>query len=492
MRENKFIFGTSIAPFDIEKQKRAINSWIQCGVKIISYNAEEEIVVLEKEFPEVTFIKAERDTREVFGKPYTYMYDLIKMICQEAEDDALCVIINSDIVLNGFTENIKKVIIENSNQSLIYAHRQDVLDLANLAESKTSIDGIDIFFFKKDLIDILEDDGLVIGQPVWDYWLPLVCKLKGKRLVELKNPIGYHLVHPVRYQSGVEEEFCEKLSCKYLGEKENKTLEFREEILSFFTQTDKSICYVNPSVEEKSVLVIVEKRDLRTVESLLNQTHTNLRIYFGKWEEVEGEAIKEEYILIATEGIRYHATFLQIMIEQLETKHVNSLTSIVNLIMEENNQEKESIWVGSINCKEYKHINQKLIRGCTLFKVKELIEDKGELTITSSELQLVNYSMKHFLTKQLMQYKRYWITPAGKQTQTLLKRMKQDEQYIIGVLDNNPMMYEKKVMGFNCFPINKASELKEDEAIIINSKLYNKVLYEQLKKIVPTEKIIIF
>ena len=73
----KILIATSIAPFEIENQRKAIDSWIEAGFEVISVNTISELELLKKDFPDIHFIEAKRDASTEKGRPLIYVYDIL-------------------------------------------------------------------------------------------------------------------------------------------------------------------------------------------------------------------------------------------------------------------------------------------------------------------------------------------------------------------------------------------------------------------------------
>lgn len=167
----KIIVATSIQPNRIELQKMAINTWLKVGFKVVSLNTKEEVDMLEQYFPNVQFQIVERSAKDRYGKPYIYIYDFMRYL--DSTDVEICGIINSDIHFRDVKNDFIDFIREEASNSLVYGHR---LDVNNIDDSYGNLsNGVDYFFFDKNLISIYKDDGLCMGQPAWDWWM--VCVL---------------------------------------------------------------------------------------------------------------------------------------------------------------------------------------------------------------------------------------------------------------------------------------------------------------------------
>jgi ADP-heptose:LPS heptosyltransferase len=180
---------------EIEKQARAIESWVKLGFRPVSINCIEEIDALRESFPQVEFVPAKRDAREVFGKPLIYFDDFLEYF--RRGDFEFGGIVNSDIFLAG-DEGVIPFIESQARDSLVYGSRIDV-DSRGILEGQVYEQGFDFFFFHKSLIPHIPKSEFCIGAPWWDYWAPLIAALEGFQIKRLVGPFAYHVRHRFRW-----------------------------------------------------------------------------------------------------------------------------------------------------------------------------------------------------------------------------------------------------------------------------------------------------
>ena len=186
---------TSIAPGQLAKQVNAIKSWIKLGFDVVSINCKEEIETLKGAFPNIRFIQAKRDARNILGRPFIYFDDILEYLMQT--DSEICGIINSDVYLAG-DENIVSFIRSQAKNSLVYGARTEVDSLENMS-GQVYEKGFDFFFFDKSLISHFPKSDFCIGATWWDYWMPLIPILAGCPVKKLVSPFAYHVRHPYKW-----------------------------------------------------------------------------------------------------------------------------------------------------------------------------------------------------------------------------------------------------------------------------------------------------
>jgi hypothetical protein len=201
------LVATSIGPNRIEIQKSAINTWLNAGLNVVSLNTKEEVDILKPYFPDIQFHVVDRSAKEKYGKPYIYIYDFMRYL--KSTDYKVVGIINSDIQFKDVNQGTVNIIYEEALDSLVYGHRMDVNDIND--SYGTLSNGVDYFFFDKNLIDIYQDDGLCMGRPAWDWWMVCVPASKNKTTKRILNPIGYHVTHPQQWNQNLNQYLIESI-----------------------------------------------------------------------------------------------------------------------------------------------------------------------------------------------------------------------------------------------------------------------------------------
>lgn len=206
---------TSIALFNIEKQKITVKSWKDFGFNVISVNIEEEIAILGNEFPEVKFVVAQRDSRKINGKPLVYIMDLLSALA--ATDSTVCGIVNADILIRvANKENFTTFISREAVGSFLFGSRINIADEQQYSGHEYS-EGFDFFFFERQNTQIFENFDFCLGAPWWDYWLPLVPLLNDCNVKRLISPVAFHVVHEERWSQSSWQYYGNQLNL-YLNE----------------------------------------------------------------------------------------------------------------------------------------------------------------------------------------------------------------------------------------------------------------------------------
>jgi hypothetical protein len=186
---------TSVAPHNVENQRRAIDSWLRAEFSVTSLNSEAEIDQCRELFPELNFHPVTRDASAECGRPLVYLDDVFAFLKKNGAE--ICGLINSDIHLRADEASVSYV-VEQARGSLLMTCRTDVESLES-RNGEVFKHGIDVFFFDREIIDLVPSSKFCLGQPWWDYWLPS-CILGMQRQIALKL-VTFPFIAHIRHSS---------------------------------------------------------------------------------------------------------------------------------------------------------------------------------------------------------------------------------------------------------------------------------------------------
>jgi hypothetical protein len=178
---------TSISPTNIDNQKRAINTWLNLGYKVISINSKNDIVLLKSYF-NVEFLETNQIGNE-FGKDYVRVNAFTNWI----KNNESALIINSDIEINKSFE------IEPKKCQITIFTRNDYT--STYSDSKSFISGFDAFFLTPEFCKEIPNSRLCLGQCHWDYFIPLLAIRNCYQLNSPKKSHLYHKIHKLQYDN---------------------------------------------------------------------------------------------------------------------------------------------------------------------------------------------------------------------------------------------------------------------------------------------------
>jgi len=323
---NSIAVMTTIAPFNIDNQRKAINSWLDAGFKVMSYNCPEEIEKLIPHFGDVEFVEAKRDARKEYGKPYVYFIDIIEFFKKSTYK--VCGIINSDIHLKGVNQNIIDFIMDEAKSSLVFGQRVDIDTFDDLSGSMYI--GFDYFFFDRKITGIYPEEKFCIGQPVWDYWIIFVAAINNIKAKKMINHIAYHITHGQNWSEETNNSLTDVILGKYMGFLGKETTSHEElyrEYKRYVFHKNEDI-YCNTSDKESSILVVYNDRGVKDIDrsntyrSILSQKYSNYRIVRGTLETLDIKSIKEDMVYYISEGYIARSNFLRIMSESMKDKEL--------------------------------------------------------------------------------------------------------------------------------------------------------------------------
>jgi hypothetical protein len=171
-------------------QKACVDSWRRAGFDIVSLNCAREIHELEALGYELRY-------QEVTGERPT-IADLLSAIRASARPVAG--IINADVLLVN-QPTVLDAVMDRAVGGIVIAERMNI-DPTGRRLTWQTCHGFDAFFFSTDPLSRIDTKcQLLLGEPWWDYCLPLAYAAAGARLMTAGVPLIYHLDHPQKWRS---------------------------------------------------------------------------------------------------------------------------------------------------------------------------------------------------------------------------------------------------------------------------------------------------
>lgn len=475
---NAITIGTSISPKNIEKQKQAIQSWIDVGFHVFSYNAPDEMAQIRDNFPGVEFIAADRDARCEKGRPLVYLYDILQQL--KLTGNNVVGIINSDIHLWNIDGEMFAYLYEQAQSSLIYAHRHDV-DTLHQKLGEPYI-GLDFFLFDRRLIDMYQDDGLVLGGCAWDYYMVFIARLFGYNAKLFQNPIAYHLRHAQTWSDWEDYNTKRRICQKYLGEASARAVRRMDDAVR--DNTHSIFKAVVESDDSKGILVIVpaDLKNSCTLSSIQESACANKHIIAGNVQTFDLSKAVEDYVLIACDGIIYNKNFLP-----LALTYLNCGCDFVSFDLEIKREEQPFFFVHANELLQ----TESLSRGCTVFRRDWLCGSKSNATPVYGRLSERLAAMDYicYLQHTLLGRGKMYFYGGGMNCGYILKNCNLQKGQVVGILDTNPAIHGTQICGIPVSGISAIDD-KDDIIIFITALEYELVIYEMLKTFLPKERII--
>lgn len=169
--------------------RKVLQSWVQFGLRIVCVQTTAEVKELRSEVPEVSEW-VECDELSEHSKPSQRIYRLLRVA---VEKNTPILLINSDCELHGSNLWIP------ASRKIIVWQRRNYTDVPG--DGSLELDGLDAFLVWPEHAACVNDIGLAIGRPFWDYWLPYLIESLGFQIDWRPEPLIYHRAHPIRWSN---------------------------------------------------------------------------------------------------------------------------------------------------------------------------------------------------------------------------------------------------------------------------------------------------
>lgn len=414
--------------YEIQKQIKAMQTWKDMGFEVISCNVAKEIELLQPFFQQITFVELQRSGEEQTGKPFPYIYDILRALqcnCQSVCE--LCGIINSDIFLKNMSADALKAYLSSNPDSILILHRYDIEDESDVT-GEYYFSGIDAFFFLNNYLHFFSDQGFMLGRPEWDHWFLGEAVKAGMQVKEIKNKIAFHIKHKQRWTSS------ESNSMGNRGKKKNLCM------------NDEYYYQTNEIMADLSNRILLENDFLKENEN----TVTSNEYYY---EDIDRQKIlkweRENYKNAeATESVG-----LMYFKEQKAYR-------ICALHREIESQMKGKLSLGAVYPNER---NKGTILRYIDFKKLDFVENLG----------------------------RVYIYPAGRAARLLLDCMDTYHIPVMGLIDRDKSLWGTQCQGHKIFGLDALADKNSFDHVLIATNLYVNEIYNSLIEIVDKEKLIV-
>lgn len=179
---------TSISPRRKERQQKCIQSWLMLGCTVTAVQTTEEISIIQQDYPEVNFVVTDR-VGTVFNRPNLVSINVL--LDQAREEDIL--ILNSDVEIRTTVGELNRVWHPIDSNTLMMGIRWEEDPVTK--SLKLLKYGIDAFLITPQIASDLNDIGMTMGCPAWDYWIPIHLQRKGYKIHTSKHLSLFHEIH---------------------------------------------------------------------------------------------------------------------------------------------------------------------------------------------------------------------------------------------------------------------------------------------------------
>lgn len=185
---------TTLSPRRIDRQKKCINTWINHGCEVTAVQESTEADHIASLFPSVSVVPTDK-TATRFGKPTFVRVSALLEQCSKQPG----LIINSDIEMTGGADVVHRHWEAEELMTLKCGVRSDYNQV--LKRPKVFKWGIDAFWVTPEIAENIDDIGLAVGIPCWDYWLPMHFHLLGWKISTSWSPALLHENHKQRWSN---------------------------------------------------------------------------------------------------------------------------------------------------------------------------------------------------------------------------------------------------------------------------------------------------
>lgn len=478
---------TSIAPKNIENQKKALQTWIESGFDIISCNVKKEIELVKAEFPEVEFVEMKRDGHELMGKPCPYIYDMLQVLKERA--DEICGIVNSDIHLRNFTQEMYQTVWKDAHEEIHFMRRNDVESIEDITKMKYDMffGGIDVFIFQKKDIECIQDDGLLMGQAMWDYWLPIMFCENGKKVREILNPVIFHVKHELGWNDDITRQLSDKICGKHF---KNSSLDdsvnfLKEKFFRILSMPNIGKCLEMERLENKEILITCKPEHKEKMRKRISaQTHKCIKVV----DENEIETISYDYAIRLPYDLEIDNAFVSTVIWIMETFQ----EAIIHVMPYARGKLSKELEIGNCCTVALKRLQKELEAICAWKKGTTIEKDIKLCTtcicsICIEDDEKIIWEREKFSGKVL-------VYPAGYMARKWVKRYRNIAKNveILGFVDSMKKMQGIDVDGISVFSPEIISKQENYDKVLVVSNIYQEEIYEMLREIIPEEKIVVW
>lgn len=414
---------------EIEKQRKAMQTWKDAGFDVISCNVKEEIDKLQVVFPQVVFVELSRSGKEKTGKPFPYIYDILQALNNNIRtQNEVCGIINSDIFLKNLSGNTIREYLAMHNDTVLIMHRYDIEDELD-AKGEYYFSGIDAFFFMGNYLHAFPDMGFMLGRPEWDHWFLYEAVKFGMQVREIKNKIAFHIKHKQRWTPA---DSNKMVTSKV---KKNDVICFDEE---YYYQT-------NVLMSDLSNRILLSADGMKNDNSVIKEG--------GYYYDIDRELLLDW---------------------EKEVFHQIDIPESVGIVYFKDN-------------KAYRvcALHRELIdKQDGMFSLGEIFpNERGKGSI----LKYIDFRDLDFV-KELG---RVYVYPAGRAARLLIDCLDTYNIPVIGMVDRDASLWGKKYRGKEIFDLSVLDKTDDYDHVLVATNLYVKEIYESLCKKVLENRIIV-
>lgn len=473
---NDIVVGTSLAPFDIEKQIECLNSWVYNGIRVIVFNTAEEIDNLKGFIGDIDikFYPIQRDAYNISGKHLPFMQDILDVTANETSQ--VCGYLNSDLFLYNFDEELFNFICNETAESALISHRNEIDgadDYKNL-NCEINFDGIDAFFVDKHIADGLFGDESFV-QTTWDGFLIAHCRRNNIRVKTLLNPIFFHCRHKVRWNYDRVEKSYTFLSEKYYEGKRTWRDFYLERYETYF---DYSIDVGYSSKRESTVLIVVDPEEIDHMKEFC-EDHLQGRKYSVECNSVNSD--KYDVVVSVPKGMRLRDPFFEYVDFVFDKHDINEL--IIGAFFSSHIEGKHIYNQLNRSIQLLKELNQNENACVNIHQTRKSIACKTKTARIVYPICYREINLSDACIQKIVLRSPLYIFPAGYSAGVWYAINKEKMPVDIeGFLDSDPGKDGKEMAGKSISGFSELHQITADKTIIVCTKYYYNEIHSLLEE----------
>jgi len=178
-----------------QRQEECLKSWVAAGMNIVAVNQSNEF----DSMPWLSSIAKQCISGEIavgYDRP---VQKVVALLRAGILTGGAFMVINSDIQVIGDVSPLNAALKMADRLTIGVRWNHD--KAAGVQTARLEAAGLDVFLMTPELAATVEDIGLGIGKPTWDYWLPHHFRSLGVKFNWVQRPLFFHESHPVGWSS---------------------------------------------------------------------------------------------------------------------------------------------------------------------------------------------------------------------------------------------------------------------------------------------------
>lgn len=175
-----------------------MDSWLNLGYDVYSFNCPSEVSLLSPKYPSVKFIATHRTNEHIWKKPLVSINAFIDWAKDNTEKYDGIILTNSDILVDDKHNEIPRL-IKKAEHGLEFFNRWNYVD--DTSKAKAYGHGFDVFIINKKYYSLFPQSMFCMGSTWFDYAIPYWYLKNDKLIFNEGYSIFYHKEHQNQYSA---------------------------------------------------------------------------------------------------------------------------------------------------------------------------------------------------------------------------------------------------------------------------------------------------